>query len=266
MGERNSFIRSVIILIAFLFLEGISIMLISRNSIIQRYRIMEAIHTVRNIFTSGNNSITYYFSLRKVNEELIEENTRLHEDVYRLKSVIQDQGDSLRYLGSEFPYHFIPAMVVGNSTDKQHNVIIINKGSEDGIEEDMGVMTSRGVIGYVSGVYKHYSRVESLLDVDQSLSALIKSNGTFGSVKWDGIRIDRTIMHDIPVHTEIVVGDTVVTSGYSFIFPAGIPIGTIESAEIKDGINYDVTLSLLENYSSLQYVYVVKNIGKEELQ
>lgn len=249
----------------FLALEGISLMLITRNSIIQRYKIMNVVESVRTFFMSEGYNFSYYFSLKETNERLSLENRMLREQNGFLSEQLSFAQDSLKYFHETPQYTYTSALVVRNSTDKQHNVIIINKGSEDGIEEDMGVISPTGIVGYVFSTGKHYSRVISLLDVDQSISSVIKSNGTFGSLNWDGTDIGTATLHDIPVHTRITPGDTIVTSGYSAIFPAGIPIGTIKSSSIQDGINYDVLVSLLENFSSLNYVYVVKNRDKEEL-
>ena len=140
------------------------------------------------------------------------------------------------------------------------------KGMRDGIREDMGVVTDRGLIGYILSAGERYSKVSSLLDIDNMASATLTSSNTFGVIQWNGKTARQTILHDIPVHTVFSEGDTVVSSGYSLIYPPGIPIGTVSRYEIRDGVNYDITLDLCEEFSRLRHVYVVsrRDIGELE--
>ncbi len=266
MNQRFSFIKSLIVFVVFILLEAVAFIIIKNNSIVQRYGIMEGFRDIQSFFYFRETNISDYFSLRKTNFDLQEENISLKNENERLRAQIVDVEDSISSFRSTPQYQYISAKIVRNSVDKQHNYIILNKGSEDGVSEDMGVITSDGVVGYVLTVGKHYSRVASLLDIDQSLSVFIKSNHTFGTIKWDGTDIRKTILHDIPLHTDIVPGDTIITSGYSSTYPPNIPIGVIESSQILDGINYDVTITLFEDFKSLRYVYVVKNRDKDEIR
>ena len=109
---------------------------------------------------------------------------------------------------------------------------------------------------YIPASVVKYSKVSSVLDIDNMVSAIHRKTNTFGVLQWNGEHAGEIILHDIPVHTEIDEGDTVVSSGYSLIYPAGLPVGTVSGKELRDGINYDVTVTLYENFSKLRHVYV----------
>lgn len=226
---------------------------------------MEGVRRTQSTFWKWGEGVRYYFSLKETNRQLAEENVRLVKELEQFKlsaaTIVEDST-----ISDKIPeYSYTLAKVVRNSTDKMHNYIIIDKGSIDGIKEDMGVITPKGIVGYVHSVGKHYSMVVSFLNIDNSVSAIIKSNGTFGPLRWNGRHRDKALLHEIPLHTVITPGDTIVTSGYSSTYPAGIPIGTIESSRLIDGINYDVTVNLFLDYSSLHFVYIADNVYTEEL-
>lgn len=174
--------------------------------------------------------------------------------------------DSLMTAPGSPLFDYIPAQVVSNSTDRLHNILIIDKGRRDGIEEDMGVITDRGLVGYILSTSEHYSKVSSLLDIDNMASATLSRSNTFGVLKWNGQSARRTILHDIPVHTVFEEGDTVVSSGYSLIYPSGIPVGTVVRHELRDGVNYDLTIELFEEFSRLRQVYVVSRRDIKEIE
>lgn len=262
MNRRQPFTRALITLSVFILLEGLAIILVSNNSIIQQYRLMESVRSCQAFFWRQGEEIRYFFSLKKVNQDLLEQNRMLLDELERTSHY--EEG-ILPLVNDTSSFSLTIARVIKNSVNKQHNYLVIDKGSLDGMKEDMGVITSIGVIGHIKSVGKHYSLVTSFLDINHNVSAIIKRNGTFGPVKWDGKQADKATLVEIPLHTEIIVGDTIVTSGYSTIYPANIPIGTIVDSKLVDGINYHLTIKLFENFCSLNYVYVVKNLSRTEL-
>lgn len=264
MKGRNRYILHLVNLLVFIVLEAAALWLISKNSIIQRSDILKSVSAVTNAFSSGAGNVGRYFNLGKVNRKLSEENVALRRENDRLRAAL-DNVQAPDSLLKESPlFDYIPALVVSNSTDRLHNIIIINKGMRDGIREDMGVVTDRGLVGYILSAGERYSKVSSLLDIDNMASATLTSSNTFGVIQWNGKTARQTILHDIPVHTVFSEGDTVVSSGYSLIYPPGIPIGTVSRYEIRDGVNYDITLDLCEEFSRLRHVYVVsrRDIGE----
>lgn len=257
MDNRKAYIIYIINCIVFIALEAAALTMVSRSSVVQRSEFMKAASAVSNTLSGAAGSVTGYFSLGRVNSRLAQENAALRIENDRLRAVLEQTTvvDSL-LAGDSLLFDYIPASVVSNSTDRLHNIIIIDKGTRDGVREDMGVITDRGIVGYVLSAGEKYSKVSSVLDIDNMVSAIHRKTNTFGVLQWNGEHAGEIILHDIPVHTEIDEGDTVVSSGYSLIYPAGLPVGTVSGKELRDGINYDVTVTLYENFSKLRHVYV----------
>ena len=265
MKDRNKYILHLINFLVFILLETAAVWLISRNSVIQRSDILRSISAVTNTFSSGAGNVGRYFSLGKINRRLSEENVALRRENDRLQAALSDLAVPDSLLTESPLFDYIPALVVSNSTDRLHNILIINKGKRDGIAVDMGVVTDRGIIGYILSAGEKYSKVSSILDIDNMASGTLTGSNTFGVIQWDGKTARRTVMHDIPVHTVFSEGDTVVSSGYSLIYPPGIPVGTVSGQMLRDGVNYDLTIDLFEEFSRLRQVYVVSRRDIQEL-
>lgn len=265
MSSRKPYILFLVNLTAFIILETISLTMVSHNSIVQHSEMMSRISAAVNTVTGATGNVLRYFSLGKVNRRLAEENVSLRTENDRLREALvrMEIPDTLYRDSSLFRY--IPAAVVSNSTDRTHNVIIINRGRRDGVTEDMGVITDRGIIGYVESVGEKYSKVSSLLDTDNMASAVLRSSGTFGVLQWEGGSSREITLRDIPVHTEVRDGDTVISSGYSIIYPSGIPVGTVTAREVRDGVNYGLTVTMFEDFSRLRHVYVAVRKDINEL-
>lgn len=265
MKDRNKYILHLINFLVFILLETAAVWLISRNSVIQRSDILRSVSAVTNTFSSGAGNVGRYFSLGKINRRLSEENVALRRENDRLQAALSDLAVPDSLLTESPLFDYIPALVVSNSTDRLHNILIINKGKRDGIAVDMGVVTDRGIIGYILSAGEKYSKVSSILDIDNMASGTLTGSNTFGVIQWDGKTARRTVMHDIPVHTVFSEGDTVVSSGYSLIYPPGIPVGTVSGQMLRDGVNYDLTIDLFEEFSRLRQVYVVSRRDIQEL-
>jgi len=154
--------------------------------------------------------------------------------------------------------------VVNNSTNKRFNYITLNKGIKDSIETEMAVVTNYGVVGVINRVSKNYSTAISILNPGLKISVKIKRNGYFGPLSWEGERIDECVLNEIPQHVDLEKGDTIVTSGYSAIFPEGILIGFIDDYKLKDGNFFEIKVKLALQMKSLNHVNIVNNRLKEE--
>jgi len=226
---------------------------------------IQAANTTSAFFAGKWSGLLDWISLREVNRSLAEENASLMSENLFLKEIMNNIHMPTDTLSLGDNYSLIPSLVVVNSTGKQHNFLIINRGEEDGVSEGMGVVTPRGIVGFVQTVAGHYSRVVSLLDTDSKFSVILKKNGTFGSLAWDGVNYDYVMVYDVPLHTVVEVGDTLISSGYSAMFPYGIPVGTIRTISLNDGINYELQVELFEDFHSLRYVNVIGFRGQEQL-
>ena len=266
MNRRTSINTALVSLVVFLLIEGLSAFLISRNESIQQYKLLTGIRAVQSKTWDATKNIRQYFSLRQVNESLEQENIRLVRELEKYKIFTSRYiSDSLiQAYNPEFEY--IPATVVKNNTNRRHNYIVLDKGSDDGIRTDMGVITPSGVVGYIQSVGKKHSLVSSFLDVDNTITAILKKSGTFGTINWDGKNPSEVTLSEIPIHTSFAIGDTVTTSGFSAIYPKGIDLGTIKSSKSAGGTSFDLTISLFENFSTLHHVYIVDNPNNIEFK
>ena len=152
------------------------------------------------------------------------------------------------------------------SGNKQHNYLIIDKGSEDGVAPQDGIVTSRGVIGIVEAVGDHYAYAISLRNKDMSISARLGLSGASGPMSWDGRSANGAILREIPLQYRFEAGDTVYTSGHSSIFPPDIPLGTTGEAKIVNGATWEIEVDMFQDFSTLKYVAVVRNTGEAEIR
>lgn len=163
-------------------------------------------------------------------------------------------------------YRFIITHVINNSIHRSHNFITVDKGSNDGIESEMGVVDQNGVVGIVNIVGKNTARIISILNPDLRLSCKLKGSNNFGSLVWDGKRFDEAILEELPRHAEANIGDTIITSGYSAVFPEGIPVGIVLGhANENDDNFFALRIKLLTDFSKLGTVRVIENKMKEEI-
>ncbi len=170
------------------------------------------------------------------------------------------KNDSLRQ------YFYTPATVINNTIYRKFNYLTINKGSRHGVLPDMAVISADGIVGVVQNTSKNYATVISVLNTKLGISARLKNSEFYGSIKWDGLNYRKVVLNEIPNHAIIQLGDSVVTSGYSIIFPEGVMIGTISDfAEDKEGSNfYDIKLKLSTDMKKLNHVFVIGNFLKDE--
>ena len=211
-----------------------------------------------NGFSQG---VREYFSLREVNLMLAEENTQLRKTLeQRKQSALEPQLRAVTDSAIIKRFDFVTAKVVNNSVSRFTNFITINKGSDVGIESGMAVISPQGVVGKVKMTSKHFSVITSILNIDLMVSGVMKRTGYFGTIQWDGGDPDYTKFNFIPRHVQPVAGDTIVTSGYSGIFPAGIMIGTIAEKKLAEGAPfYELKVKLAPDFRKLTYVSVVKS-------
>ncbi|WP_321318956.1 rod shape-determining protein MreC [Labilibaculum sp.] len=210
-------------------------------------------------------STTDYLALDKLNEELNKENTRLKNILAESYKMSVDS--SVLYNDSLYQQQYLyrTAKVINNSVNKQLNYITLNKGKLNGIQPEMAVVTDHGVVGVVKSVSNNFSTVISLLNSRISISAKIKKNNYFGSLTWDGKDYKTARLYEVPIHVSIQIGDTIVTSGYSSIFPEGILLGTVQEILPSSGGNFhELRIAFSNDFKSLSYVKVIGDLMKNE--
>lgn len=220
--------------------------------------------------TSINKRIDYVtttFSLRKENERINTENAFLRSQIQNLQE--QHNATILDHKAHSFipsTLSYIPAQVVHNSIYQFKNYIILNKGSHDGISEDMGVVCEQGVVGVVDHVSQHYSIVIPLLHPAQRTSVKIKKNNQLGSLIWNGQDYQTAELQEIPHHISPQIGDTITTSGFSSIYPADWTVGTIQQVDKNENRQFcKIQVKLNVNFAQLTHVYVIQFKYKNEL-
>lgn len=211
------------------------------------------------------NRAQQYLNIRQVNDSLQRENANLIENLIRIEYVNRE----IPTLDSSFSqYHIIPAHICNNTFHLANNHITLCKGRREGIEPNMGVISERGIVGIVRNVSDNFAHVISLLHSQTRISCAVKSRNTHGNLVWKSMDPQRMVLEAVPKHQFIAIGDTIITSGYSTIFPKGIHVGRIESFEVIPGSNsYEVTVKLSQPLSGLKYAYVIQNgLAEEQLQ
>jgi rod shape-determining protein MreC len=249
----------------FLLLEIISLTLAINNSSHHNKKFFSSANFISAGLFSGIDAVGQYLNLRTVNKTLAIENRVLRNNLatsyihnYEFKRTVRDSLYSQQY-------KYIDAKVVNNSINKQQNYITLNKGSKQGVGKDMAVISSTGVVGIVYDVTPNFSTVISLLNVNYKISAKLKNEAYFGSLYWDAIDYRYCILSEIPYHVDIDIGDTVVTNSFSNIYPEGVLIGTIkEYNKTKHDNFYNIKVELSTDFQSVEYVYVIKDLLKEE--
>ena len=218
------------------------------------------------------NKVEDYFTLKAENQRLHRFNDSLLNLLPRnfsqrdttmrmiLDSVPYDtSGDYRRYFSR-------PATVVYNTINAQKNYIQINRGYNQGIKDNMAVVSSDGsAVGVVVNVSANFSQVMSLLHVQSTVSASVKRSGDFGTIEWDGKDPRYLTLRRIPKTTEIKKGDTVLTSSVSFNFPPGYMVGTIYDIKLDNTTGlYLLKVKTAANFYNLQQVHVIENIERDE--
>lgn len=248
---------------AFLILEIIAMVFVIRNHAYQRTGFLNSTGVVAGNIYNSYHDLSEYLSLRVLNDRLMEENSRLR----LLNNITTDTSYTIDVCddSSNVIYHFIPAKVINFTTSKSNNYITLNKGRKAGIEKDMGVTAGNGVVGIVNRVSDNFSTVMSVLHKDSRISIKLKRFNYPGTLQWNGGNPQEAEVIGIPMHLPIAVGDSVITSGFSAIFPESLPVGVISELNIPRGSSfYEVTVRLSANLESLQYAYVVNNLLQKE--
>jgi len=257
------FIQKYSNLLLFLLLEIIAVILMVQGSGFQRSKLIALNRQTTGYIYSKVHGAREYFSLKEVNQQLSEENLKLRNRLDILSSRL-DSATVISDFEGGHHYFFIQSRIVQNSIFKQYNYLTLNKGKKQGVFRDMGVISDRGLVGIVLESSANFATVIPVINRDFRLSAKIKSNNYSGILQWEGSSPRYAILTEIPFHVELVAGDTIITSGFSSIFPEGIEVGRIESFSLEKGNFYDIRIELFTDFQRLYHVNVIRNYRQEE--
>jgi rod shape-determining protein MreC len=250
----------------FILLEVAALAMLHATSTLQDIWLNRASHRTVAFLWGHGESLRSHFQLERLNQELQAENARLQEQLRVYERLEVEQEELERVAARESAaYRYIPATVVKMSRNRSHNYIILNKGSDDGIRPQSGIISDKGVVGIVEAVDRHYSYGRTLMDLQMSVGARVGRTEIVSPLSWDGFRSDGAVIRNLPPHYNVTPGDTVRTSGYSSIFPPDVPIGITGESRLVEGSTRQVAVTLFQDFSTVRYVTVVENLERSAI-
>ena len=256
----------------FILLEVICFVLLFRFNNYQQSVYFTSANVVTGKVYEVSGSVSSYFHLKSVNEDLLDRNMLLEQQIANLENALRERQvdsvivNSIRNLDNK-DYQIFKAHVIRNSLNQADNYITLDKGSSSGIRPEMGVVDGNGVVGIVYKTSPKYSLVISVLNSKSSISCKIVGSEYFGYLKWEHGDSRYAYLKDLPRHAEFNLGDTVVTSGYSTVFPAGVMVGTVDDmSDSNDGLSYLLKIKLATDFGKLGDVRVIARTGQMEQQ
>ncbi len=269
MYNLYQFFLRYYLLLLFLSLETFCVYLIYQNKHYNQVAYMNMANEASGKVYSLYQGVSDYFYLRNYNDSLVKENAYLRAQLLDSKYICKiDSGHISDSTAKNVQrYTYITARVIRNSVNEASNLIFLDRGRLQGVQKQMGVINANGIVGQVVSVTDNYSAAMSVLSKEFKVSARFKKNDFFGNLHWDGINSTTASLEDIPKHVPVKIGDTLVTSGFSQLFPRNIMIGTVKSLKMEADKNFlEITVNLSTNFGSLGYVYVVNDMKKVEIQ
>lgn len=265
MQQLIYFIKTFRFFLLFLVLEIFALYFTIQYHSYHKSKFVNSANVLTGGFYNKLNNINEYFHLKTENQLLIEENTRLKN---LLEKTVIDYDpntfiviDTIEYAQK---YEYTTAKIVNNNYTKRNNYLTINKGSNNGLTSEMGVINGRGIIGVIKNVSPNYATILSILNSSSKINVRLKNSNHFGTMVWDGKNYNVTQLNDIPRQAVIKQGDTLVTGGKSLLFPEGIYIGVIKDFTIKNNQYNQINIALFNDMSAIGHVQIVKTLEKEE--
>jgi rod shape-determining protein MreC len=267
--------------VVYLILLLFSLLLIINSNYFHKSKILLFSNSITNYTFDKFSFFNEYFQLKKINSSLIDENLFLKS---RLEKVSNNNIDSLKNV----IFKYKNAKVISNNLSSFKNHLIINKGADDGLKNEMGIINSTGIVGIINRTSKNYSSVMSILNIETKINAKVKRTSHFGTLEWDGLSNSYLLLNDIPETADIKVGDSIITGGMSLIFPEGINVGVVSEIinknkhndslsrlntnngkylDIEFRENYlNIEVKLHTNMNNLNSVYVIESLNREEFK
>lgn len=215
---------------------------------------------------SGKDVIDNYLDLDEENEVLLRENAQLKSRLPEAYYDARVNQDSIRDDELLQRFTYLATRVVNRTPYSPNNTFVIDRGENLGVTSGQGIVGETGLLGIIDVTSSRYARGISLLHLDARISAGLRNNA-FGTLRWDGKDARYMNLSDIPEYITVTPQDTVFTTGFSNVFPTGIPIGTIEEVELQPGTgNQLLRVKLINDPLRQNLAYVVQDLFKEELE
>lgn len=250
--------------LVFIILMTISLALTFQAHTYHNSKLVSSANFITGNVLGTSENIYQYFDFKTQNEILLEENESLRKRLLNSSSAEDTLQIDLDFI-TDTLYRVQKAKVVSNYYDKIDNFLLIEGGINDSIKEDLGVISSKGIVGIVEDVSPEFSRVISILNTNTSINAKLKKTSHFGTLTWDGKDPNILSLIDVPRSAPVQTGDTITTGGRSLIFPENVPIGTISDFELDENIGYfSISVKLFNDMTNLKHIYVIENTRKKE--
>ena len=256
------FLRTYQSIFLFIALEVASLALYFSYNDYQHGKYLNASNAVSGKMLQTREQVTRYASLDQVNNQLAQENAQLRAQLLATKRALDFYREDSTFkkrdlIAKANKYTFVPATVISTNLSRSHNHLVIDKGSNDGIRPEMGVINQGGVVGIVSAVSEHFALVMPLLNTSTHISARIHGKSQTGTLQWDGSDHRYASLDEIPNYISVAEGDTVETSGFSSIFPEGTPIGRVHQVSAGETQMLAIDVKLGADFTRLGNVDVI---------
>lgn len=272
MNNLIEFIKNNFHYFLFAVLLVLSFLMVGKTMSYSQYKFARATQGVVGPIQKSWSEMIHKFSLGKENEDLVQQNIALmreFENMYMVKedtTLTEMSGTDSTHTTRTRLYDYTYAHIIYKSTDQAFNYIIVDKGAKDGIQRDMAVTCPAGVVGVVNDVSDNFSSIIPILHPDSRISAEVLPINQIGTVVWEGPDPRTAILENIPQHLDITIGDSVVTSGFSNIFPRGLLIGTVKEVSVGNNASFlTIKVKLAADFKKLHTVYLIENLYKAEL-
>lgn len=258
----NFIIRNKVFLL-FLLLFYIALLFTIQSHTYHKSKFINSANLVTGGVYNTLNNASQYANLKSQNQFLVEENNLLKSKLYNSNILSHALTDTI----NKSIYSSKTAHVIKNSYTASDNILLIDKGINDSIKQDLGVITSQGIVGITDRVSRKYATVVSILNTTNKISAQLKKTNHFGTLIWNGKSSKEIQLIDVEKIAPIKQGDTIITSGRSSIFPKGIPIGTIKNFNLDNAENYyEINITLFNDMTNIEHVYIIKNNDIKEIK
>lgn len=270
MGNLLLFIKKYSYWFLFLFLELISMVLMFQFNSYQGSVYFTTANAISGSIHSMQSQVTSYFLLGQVNSDLTKQNLLLNVELERLRSRLEQYADTIMQGGTLNEaldsLQYVQAEIIQSSLQRNNNFLTINKGEADGVQEGQGVVNGQGVVGVVYQTTRHYALVMPIINQMTTISCRIRGRKQLGNLRWLGEDVQRAVLQDVPRHAQFSKGDMVETSGFSAMFPPGIPVGKVETLyNSEDGLSYELRIRLVTDFLHLRNVMVLSTQQHVEL-
>lgn len=232
-------------------------------------KILNSVGGAVSTLNSISRSVSGYLHLGGENNLLMARLAELEQQLAVYQRYEQDSllRSSSFELGDQ-PYNYIPVKVLYNSINKLQNQIVLNRGIADGVRERMALISPDGyMLGYISSCSDKYSVATSILNTSFRSSGKLDGDSYVGSIYWSGDSRYQVQMKELSKYASPQVGQQIISTGFSNIFPAGVKIGRVLSYELSASQrSYDLVIELGVDISAIDNLFIVGSSSSGQIK